>query len=72
MTEDQLRALVREEIARALRRDPAAPPESGLSPAGHGASHLLFALAPLRDDGACVIEPAVACTHCGYCRSLGH
>ena len=24
------------------------------------------------DDGACIIEPAVQCNHCGYCQSLGH
>jgi len=24
------------------------------------------------EDGACVIEPAVRCTHCGYCQSYGH
>jgi hypothetical protein len=23
-------------------------------------------------DGPCMIEPAVACTHCGYCKSYGH
>ncbi len=69
MTDEQLRVLIREEIARALqrpdvRRDPPQP--------GQGPSHAMFALTPPREDGACVIEPAVACTHCGYCRSLGH
>ena len=24
------------------------------------------------EDGACVIEPSVRCTHCGYCQSYGH
>jgi hypothetical protein len=24
------------------------------------------------DDGVCIIEPAVACNHCGYCKSVGH
>lgn len=24
------------------------------------------------EDGACVIEPAVRCAHCGYCQSYGH
>ena len=24
------------------------------------------------DDGACLIEPAVRCTHCGFCQSYGH
>ena len=23
-------------------------------------------------EGACLIEPAVRCNHCGYCLSLGH
>ena len=23
-------------------------------------------------DGACIIEPAVTCNHCGYCKSYGH
>ena len=24
------------------------------------------------EDGACIIEPAVRCNHCGYCQSFGH
>jgi hypothetical protein len=24
------------------------------------------------EDGACIIEPAVRCNHCGFCQSLGH
>jgi hypothetical protein len=23
-------------------------------------------------DGPCIIEPAVACNHCGFCKSYGH
>jgi len=23
-------------------------------------------------DGPCLIEPAVTCNHCGYCKSYGH
>ena len=36
-------------------------------------SHARFRL-PRVTDGtpACVIEPTVPCTHCGYCLSLGH
>ena len=36
-------------------------------------SHMRFTV--LRsgdDDGACLIEPAVRCNHCGYCLSYGH
>ena len=38
--------------------------------------HPSHALLPLLrsgdDDGACLIEPAVRCNHCGYCLSYGH
>jgi hypothetical protein len=73
MTEQELRQLVRDAIARRAGGDglPAEPrPESG--PPLH-VSHGRFQL--LRggdDDGACVIEPAVRCNHCGYCLSYGH
>ncbi len=23
-------------------------------------------------DGSCIVEPAVRCTHCGFCESYGH
>ena len=37
------------------------------------ASHGRFVLpAGAETDGPCLIEPAVACNHCGYCQSLGH
>ena len=40
--------------------------------AGH-ASHGMFVLpAGVDTDGPCLIEPAVACNHCGYCKSYGH
>lgn len=36
-------------------------------------SHLMFVVATgADDDGSCVIEPAVMCTHCGYCKSHGY
>ena len=41
--------------------------------AGAHASHILLPLARGGDgDGACLIEPAVRCNHCGYCLSYGH
>ena len=36
------------------------------------ASHLRLPLVSGDEDGACLIEPAVRCNHCGYCLSLGH
>ena len=58
-------------IARRTERDP--PASRSLAAAGGHASHVLLPLAPGGDgDGACLIEPAVRCTHCGYCLSFGH
>jgi hypothetical protein len=70
MTDQELRELVRDAVARHLRTDAAAPPTV---PSGTHASHGLFPILRGGDsDGACLIEPAVRCTHCGYCQSYGH
>ncbi len=82
MTEDQLRAVVRDAIAQHTRSGSAGPlamrsvtPASALPIAvlRQHISHALFAVPAGADtDGPCVIEPAVACNHCGYCKSYGH
>jgi hypothetical protein len=67
LSDPELRALVREAIARHGQRE---TPE-GQSRAH--ASHGLLALQRGADgDGACLIEPDVRCNHCGYCLSYGH
>jgi hypothetical protein len=72
MTEDQLRAVVRDAIARHVGR-PLAPPAQPPVLVRQHASHALFAVPAGADtDGPCVIEPAVSCNHCGYCKSYGH
>jgi hypothetical protein len=80
MTDDDIRAVVRDAIARHVTSDaksvtqPAAPSlgaSVGSHIEGRHSSHGLFVLDD-DPDGACVIEPAVRCTHCGYCRSYGH
>jgi hypothetical protein len=70
MTEQELRALVREAVLRHTAGESvaAAPPPR---PPSHP-SHALLPLARGGDDDACVIEPTVRCTHCGYCLSYGH
>ena len=83
MNEQELRALVRAAVARHLH--PAAPcagdaappvsfPHFPISPFPHShehASHVLYqGLVTVSD--ACVIEPAVSCDHCGYCKSRGY
>jgi hypothetical protein len=76
MTDDELRALVREAIARhAAGADATTGGGGGVlsGAASHHASHGVFVLPTGSDaDGPCIIEPAVTCNHCGYCKSLGH
>jgi hypothetical protein len=79
MTEQELRALVRDAIARTQAAGMAGPPSrsSGGTYAGQalGAhlSHAMFVIPTGSDaDGPCIIEPSVACNHCGYCKSYGH
>jgi hypothetical protein len=79
MNEQELRAIVRGAVERHLG---VAAPAASLSaepvrvsavqraPASH-ASHGLYA-GLINVGDACVIEPAVPCDHCGYCKSHGH
>jgi hypothetical protein len=78
MTEQELRQMVRHSIARARgssqQTEGSVPalraPESG---AFLHASHArLPVVRGGDDDGACLIEPAVRCNHCGFCQSYGH
>jgi hypothetical protein len=82
MTESELRTLVREAIAKHVTSRGPLPASGGaamadavaqvLSPLRH-ASHSMFVLPVGVDaDGPCLIEPAVTCNHCGYCKSFGH
>ena len=76
MNEQELRALIRESIAKHLGegspRVPAGTADSSLG-VREQASHALLPLARGGDgDGACLIEPSVRCNHCGYCLSYGH
>lgn len=84
MNEQELRSLVRAAVARQMGT--CAPP--GTEDVGRGfsratdrgnetvplrvfSSHTLYAgLVNVGD--ACVIEPAVKCDHCGYCKSHGY
>jgi hypothetical protein len=76
MTRDELRDLVRQIVADRLRDHPAArPANADVSAVGESvtgdASHALY-LSIVNVGDACVIEPAVPCNHCGYCKSHGH
>ena len=71
MNEQELRLLVREVIARQLAPGGTAAGGPPAPPAGAAVSFGRFVL-PSGPEGACIIEPAVACTHCGFCKSDGH
>ena len=73
VSEQELRAMVRDAIARQGRSStaatPLAPPESPRAHVSHGK---LTLVAGGDSEGQCIIEPSVRCNHCGYCVSLGH
>jgi hypothetical protein len=73
MTEQELRMLVRDAIARHAGQTPGAAPRAVPALVHLHASHGMFMLPAGADaDGPCIIEPAVMCNHCGYCKSYGH
>ena len=83
ISDQELRALVRDAIARhdrgaGLSPDPSGPGSRSMpgTPSVFDRTHASHGRLPLADgsagDGLCVIEPAVRCNHCGYCQSLGH
>ena len=83
MTDDELRSLVRDAIQRHLgggqvsgssgangtvtARPPAEPPWRA-----HPSFGKFLNLPADAEPGPCMIEPAVACNHCGFCKSYGH
>jgi hypothetical protein len=72
MNEDAIRALVRETLERKESRD---QEHRGRAPqplqfAAHSSHYRYTTLPPA--GGPCLIEPGVACNHCGYCQSHGH
>ena len=72
MTDDELRALVRESIGKQLGAHPAPPRPVPPATHPHHASHALYLIPRDDEAGPCVIEPDVPCTHCNYCKSHGH
>ena len=74
MNEQELRSLVREAIARHLGGAvPEALPGPPTMVVRQHVSHALLLLPDGADaDGPCLIEPAVPCCHCGFCKSYGH
>jgi hypothetical protein len=72
VSDAELREMVRAAIARQAAGAGVEPHEGTPAIVVH-ASHARLPLARGGDaDGACLIEPSVRCTHCGYCLSYGH
>ena len=76
MTDDELRALVRDAIARHLgstgdRREPVSAAVQAPLWRSH-ASFGKFLTLQTEENGPCMIEPSVQCNHCGFCQSYGH
>ena len=73
MNEEALRALVREAVARHLVGQSQPPPPPFTAPLAFLAHPSQYRYTTLPEsDGPCIIEPDVACNHCGYCQSHGH
>jgi hypothetical protein len=74
MTDEEIRTLVREAIARHLGAEPLAAPSTAPVPPwrAHPSFGRFLVTRGDQEGGPCLIEPAVACTHCGYCQSYGH
>ena len=83
MNEAELRALIRDAVARHLgeapdRARPPLPPAHGApvqaAHAAPGDAHPSLAIYLTLAGGAdaCLIEPGVACSHCGYCKTHGY
>jgi hypothetical protein len=84
MTDDELRKLVRDAIARHLGHPVGSPVATShgtahgpgeMSPTPLWRTHASFGkFLELRNDASdmCMIEPTVQCNHCGFCQSYGH
>lgn len=85
MDEQQVRALVRQAIARHLGPAALAAPAPVAASPLHPApplpppaatdaviSHARFHLVRPPGEVECLIEPAVPCNHCGFCQCYGH
>lgn len=79
MNDDELRALIRAAIQRhvATAAPQAAAESRASTPAAIQASEVELSFGQYRleraaGDTSCLIEPAVQCTHCGFCKCHGH
>jgi hypothetical protein len=79
MTDDELRAMIRAAVQRHLGAgtSPLEPPPLAGVRSSEGRPQpfqsISFGQYNLeRADTMCIIEPAVSCNHCGFCKCHGH
>jgi hypothetical protein len=73
MNDDELRSLIRAAIQRHMGGAVEAPSMKAAPPV-HAVpiSFGQYRLERSTDDTMCLIEPAVQCNHCGFCKCHGH
>lgn len=74
MTDQEIRALVREAVTRHLGHESPSPGQPAAPPPwrAHPSFGRFLVTSGTEEEGACLIEPRVRCNHCGYCQSYGH
>jgi hypothetical protein len=77
MNDDELRALIRAAVLKHVgtASAPAAAPYAQPAALQRDASPASMAFGQYqleRADTMCIIEPAVQCNHCGFCKCHGH
>lgn len=77
MTDDELRLLIRAAIQKhtgvsGSAQDPAVRLKVDTTGVEVAMSFGQYRLERAPDDTMCLIEPAVQCNHCGYCKCHGH
>jgi hypothetical protein len=81
MNDDELRQLIRAAIQKhtglaspepASAREPVSEPRRDAGAAQITISFGQYHLERAAGDTSCLIEPAVQCNHCGFCKCHGH
>jgi hypothetical protein len=74
MTDEEIRALVRQAVTRHLGGQAPSPGQPAAPPPwrAHPSFGRFLVTTGTEQDGPCIIEPNVRCNHCGYCQSYGH
>ena len=74
MNEEELRALIRHAIQSHLGEGMSSTPslKSQVPSPQVSMSFGQYQLDRANDDTMCLIEPAVRCNHCGFCKCHGH